>query len=97
VDLTQGPSLYKLGADAELSVGRDRVLTRTWSEAFHAHPCRIDGLAYVARHGPRQDCCATFDRVIANLEIENQFGLWEYHLGGGLDEFIEKYGIQILS
>jgi hypothetical protein len=59
-----GPGLAVLGATAEVihgSVPYD--CPQRWSAALHAHPARVDGIAYSARHDPHEICYALFDRA----------------------------------
>lgn len=69
VDLT-GEGLAHIGADAELCVGRDRGLSQRWSRKLWSHPQQPKGIAYVSRHDPQRTCCALFDSVEADLNVE---------------------------
>ena len=60
-DLT-GPGLARIGADARLCTG-DHEISRRWALALWAHPGRIDGLVYRARHDPDCLSIAVFDRA----------------------------------
>lgn len=97
VDLTSGPSLVRLGADAELSSSRDRNLTKPWSQAIWNHPQKVDGIAYLARHDPGEIAYAIFDRTYSAIEIENQYGMYEQYRSGELNRLIEKYSVSIID
>lgn len=93
VDLTAGSSLVRLGADAELSTGRDRHLSKSWSMAFWKHPSKVDGIAYLCRHDPKETAYAIFDRAQDLLEIEAQYGMFEYFEAGNLNQIRDKYNV----
>lgn len=65
VDIT-GPGLARLGADARLNAG-DHGASRRWAAALHRHPCKPDGIRFLARHDPQQACVALFDRCSAHV------------------------------
>jgi RES domain len=57
-----GPGLAILGATAEVVHGPEPYdLSQAWSAALKAHPVGADGIAYGARHDPREVCYALFD------------------------------------
>jgi hypothetical protein len=52
-----------MGADAELTSGRDYDLSRRWARAIHEHPRKPEGILYRARHDPARVCAGIFDRA----------------------------------
>jgi hypothetical protein len=68
VDLTTGPTLRRLSAnaDARISTGSHAVSQR-WAEAFWRHPEQPDGMLYPCRRAPELHSVALFDRVQPHL------------------------------
>lgn len=72
-----GSGLAKLGADSELSSGRNYELSRSWSEAIYLHPQQVDGIRYLSRHDNTQLCWGLFERDYWLVE-QNLSNLIEY-------------------
>jgi hypothetical protein len=68
VDLTTGPMLRRLAANADsrISAGSHAVSQR-WAEAFWSHPEQPDGILYPCRRAPELHSVALFDRVREDL------------------------------
>lgn len=68
VDLTAGPALRRLSANADgrISTGSHAVSQR-WAEAFWRHPEQPDGILYPCRRAPELQSVALFDRAQAHL------------------------------
>ena len=65
-----GPGLARLGATAEVTHGGlPYDVPHAWSEALHARPARVDGIAYYARHDDEELCFALFDHVLDSIEV----------------------------
>jgi RES domain len=83
-----GAGLVKLGADSELTSGRDYDLSRSWAKAIFDHPQQVDGIRYFSRHDNTELCLGLFDRGSYTLFQENL---------GNLIEFDELRFYQILD
>ncbi|MGO8800973.1 MAG: RES family NAD+ phosphorylase [Roseiarcus sp.] len=65
-----GPGLARLGATAELTHGGlPYDVPQAWSEALRAHPAKVDGIAYYARHDDEELCYALFERAPEPVEV----------------------------
>lgn len=73
-----GAGLVKLGADSEISSGRNYRLSRSWSEAIYYHPQQVDGIRYLSRHDNTQLCWGLFPRLDYQLEEKNLGSLIDY-------------------
>ena len=82
-----GSGLAKLGADSELSSGRNYQLSRSWSEAIYLHTLKVDGIRYLSRHDNTRLCWGLFER---------DYRLKEQNLGNLIDFDEEKF-LQILD
>ena len=94
VDLA-GKGLARMGLDSRLSTGDYRVAQR-WSEAFHRHADHVDGIIYPARHDPRQQAAALFDRAGELLTVKPCGTLRDYM---GEQEFfalLDHYGVALV-
>ena len=94
VDLA-GKGLARMGLDSRLSTGDYRVAQR-WSEAFHRHADHVDGIIYPARHAPRQQAAALFDRAGELLTVKPCGTLRNYM---GEQEFfalLDHYGVALV-
>jgi hypothetical protein len=69
VDLA-GDGLSKLGLTVSILATTKYETTRAWSQVFHAHPGKPDGILYRSRHDPEQLCIALFDRASKKLRVE---------------------------
>lgn len=78
VDL-YGAGLPKLGADSELSSGRDYNLSRAWCQAIYEHPQQVDGIRYFSRHDNTRLCCGLFERTNHQLKEQNLRDLLSYN------------------
>lgn len=68
-----GPGLPILGATAQVvHGGLPYDEPQAWSVALHAHPIMADGIAYTARHDPKQACYALFDRSAAAVREKDR-------------------------
>lgn len=76
VDL-YGSGLAKLGADSELTSGRNYQLSRSWSRAIYEHPQQVDGIRFFSRHDNTQLCWGLFERDY-QLQEQNLGNLIEY-------------------
>ncbi len=57
-----GRRLAPLGATAAVPHGDPPYdNAQAWSQALHDHPVKANGIAYTARHDPREVCYALFD------------------------------------
>jgi len=91
-----GPALRQMGADARLIAGGDHAISRTWSAALHAHPHRVDGLRYRARHDNREFSLALFDRCKANVVAFERRALTAPNTLPLLAELLDHYGMGLL-
>ena len=94
VDLA-GKGLARMGLDSRLSTGDYRVAQR-WSEAFHRHADHVDGIIYPARHDPKQQAAALFDRAGELLTVKPCGTLRNYM---GEQEFfalLDHYGVALV-
>jgi hypothetical protein len=58
-----GRGLAVLGCTAEVTHGSlPYDLPQAWSHAVHAHPARVDGIAFRSRHDDNEICFAIFER-----------------------------------
>ena len=89
VDLT-GSGLARLGADARLTSANHEP-ARRWSAALHAHPDRVDGLTYRARHDPEQTCVALFERCQDTLQPHAEGALLDAGLAAMVRELLAEY------
>ena len=95
VDLT-GPGPVKMGlGDARPASGNYKI-AQQWSQAFHDHPRKPDGLLYRSRHDPDQQLAAIFSRTQP---------IWNYRPLGTLKDYLgehdffnllKRYGFGIL-
>jgi RES domain len=91
-----GPGLARIGATAEVTHGGlPYTIPQRWSSALHAHPTKLEGIAYRARHDDDELCYAIFDRVGAHLEeVQRETELlnqnWFY-------ELFDVYGVGLVS
>jgi RES domain len=91
-DLT-GPGLAQIGADARLCSG-DHANSQPWSRALRAHPARIDGLYYPARHDPSRKAAAIFNEELAWTELSRDTWL---SLGRLLQEVLHEYHFSLIE
>lgn len=56
-----GPSLQALGTDNAISTGPYEPCG-LWADALWDHPEQPDGIAYLSRHDPHEECLALFER-----------------------------------
>lgn len=94
VDLA-GKGLARMGLDSRLSTGDYRVAQR-WSEAFYRHADHVDGIIYPARHDPKQQAAALFDRAGELLTVKPCGTLRDYM---GEQEFfalLDHYGVALV-
>jgi hypothetical protein len=68
VDL-DGPTLARLGADAEIFAGSHEI-AQVWSRAIHEHPDRPMGLRFRAKHDPQEFSVALYERAASALRWE---------------------------
>lgn len=68
VDLTTGPTLRTLSANADgrISVGT-HAMSQRWARAFWRHPDRPDGILYPCRRAPELHSVALFARAQPDL------------------------------
>ena len=65
-----GPGLAVLGATAEVvHGGLPYDVAQAWSQALHAHPAGLQGVAYNARHDDEALCYALFDRAARHVSV----------------------------
>jgi hypothetical protein len=65
-----GPGLARLGATAEVTHGGlPYDIPQAWSEALRAHPAKVDGIAYYARHDDEELCYALFEHAPEPVEV----------------------------
>ena len=76
VDL-YGSGLAKIGADSELSSGRNYRISRSWSQAIFNHPQKVDGIRFFSRHDNTQLCWGLFERDY-QLSEQNLSNLIDY-------------------
>jgi hypothetical protein len=74
-----GAGLVKLGADSEISSGRNYRLAQNWSAAIYHHPQQVDGIRYLSRHDNTQLCWGLFPRSDYQLEEQNLGSLIDYN------------------
>jgi hypothetical protein len=91
-DLT-GAGLARIGADARLCTG-DHEISRRWALALWAHPARIDGLVYRARHDPDCWSIAVFDRAADAIVAESLDTLLRQP--ALLARILDRYGFAVL-
>jgi len=65
-DLT-GAALKRIGLDGRISTITPYDMPQSWSAAIHAHPDKVDGIAYVSRHYNLGVAVALFDRAKERL------------------------------
>lgn len=89
VDL-YGSGLAKLGADSELTSGRNYRLSGAWSQAIYQHPQQVDGIRFYSRHDNSQLCWGLFER--SYQLVEQNFGNFiDYDLIL-FDKILDLYG-----
>ncbi len=97
VDLTQSGTLVRLGADARLFSG-DHAISQAWSNAFYAHPFRVDGLLYPSRLDPARHALALFEgRAPKPVELNRQTWFATGPLRRLLAEIIEHYTLALIE
>ena len=90
-----GKGPVRMGLDSRVSTGDYRVAQR-WSEAFYRHADHVDGIVYPARHDPRQQAVALFDRAGERLTAKPCGTLRDYM---GEQEFfalLDHYGVALV-
>lgn len=95
IDLCAEGALARLGADAQLTSGEHEVAQR-WSDAFHNHPAKYDGLRYFARHDPTRVSYALFERVEDALMVEELGSLAESHHASLLADILNTYDFGLI-
>jgi hypothetical protein len=85
-----GPGLARVGATAAVTSG-DHAPARRWSKALHAHPARVDGLAYRASHDDGEVCVALLDRSRRRLGAPKARGLLDDP--GRLAALLDRYRV----
>ena len=95
VNLTDGASLARLGADARLWTG-DYALSQAWSLALWNHPEQADGLLYRARHAPDRLAVAIFDRAAGILTFTPRGSLLEGRNRRFVLESLERVGAAVI-
>jgi hypothetical protein len=82
-----GPGLRRMKAAGAVVQG-SYDLTWAWSHALHAHPDRVDGIAFRARHDDDDLAVALFDRArdagtvlgstpLLDLSLAGEVGGWQ--------------------
>jgi len=95
VDLA-GAGLARLEADSRLTAGDYRVAQR-WSLGFYNHPTHPDGMVYPARHDASRLCAALFDRLGAELEVEQTIDLADREHRRLLGALLDTYDFELLQ
>ena len=85
-----GAGLVKLGADSELSSGRNYFLSQSWSQAIYHHPQQVDGIRYLSRHDNTKLCWGLFPRSDYLLEEQNLGDLIDHNEQKFL-EILDRY------
>jgi hypothetical protein len=67
VDLC-GDGALRMGVPTDVVRAKDQTLARLWSEAFHAHSDRINGIFYPSRLNEERNI-AIYDRALAKLSV----------------------------
>ncbi len=62
LDLAASGGLARVGAEGSISSGSKYFSSQKWSQGFHDHPEKLDGVLYFARHDPTRKAYALFDR-----------------------------------
>ncbi|MGB3619015.1 MAG: RES family NAD+ phosphorylase [Catalinimonas sp.] len=91
-DIT-GRNLARIGADNRLSSGADYAVSQAWSRAVHEHPSRFDGILYVSRHDPEQECVALFGRAKDKVRVSFFQPLNGRPFENTLGEIMTRYAI----
>ena len=94
VDLA-GPGLAQLCLDARVSAG-DHALPQQWSSALWAHPAKIDGIWYLARHDSDERSVALFDRASSGVRITAAGGLLDPRNLPLTARAMDRYGFALL-
>lgn len=95
VDLT-GPGSVRMGlGDARLTSG-DYSIAQLWTQAFHNHPERPDGVLYRSRHDPEQELAAIFSRTESIWRNQSCGTLGEHLDNDQLFALLDRYDFELL-
>lgn len=87
-----GSGLARMGATGAVCSGPYTV-SRAWAAALHAHPDRVDGIRYRARHDDDGFAVALFDRASGAVEAMWTAGLMERGMRKELGGWMDRYGV----
>lgn len=89
-----GPGLRRMKATAAVVQG-SYDLTWAWSHALHAHPDRVDGITYRARHDDDDLAIALFDRARDAVTVLGSTPLLDLSLSVALGAWLDRYDIAL--
>ena len=96
VNLTDGTSLVRLGADARLWSG-DHAIAQVWASAIYAHPDSVDGIYYPSRRDPSRRAAAIFDRAQLVISARPLGSLLGIDGGRLLAKILDEYGFGLIE
>jgi hypothetical protein len=87
-----GPGLRQMKATAAVVQGSYDV-TWAWSHALHAHPQRVDGIVYRARHDDDDLAVALFERARDAIAVLDSTPLLDVALSAELGSWLDRYEV----
>ncbi len=98
VDLTDGATLVRIGADLSVACTHTYGLSRAWSKALYEHKDSVDGIQYYSRLAGSRLCFALFDRVAETATIADraQGSLMDHQHDLTRESILELYGVTLL-
>jgi hypothetical protein len=89
-----GRGLARMGATAAVCSG-PYAASQAWAAALHAHPDRVDGIRYRARHDDDGFSLAVFDRAADTLEERGTQPLAGLRMTETLGGLLDRYGVAV--
>jgi hypothetical protein len=91
-----GAGLHAAGATAACCSG-PYAASRAWAAAVHAHPERMDGIRYRARHDDDGFAVALFDRAREAVAETGSAGLADPARRADLAALLDRYGVGLVG